>query len=66
MLCRVLFCGMNLRLHVLLDHDQHGRLQALTKRVGVSTSDLVRHAVEELLTRAEREGKIELPLRAVS
>jgi hypothetical protein len=64
LLSRVLFCGiMNLRLHVLLDQPQHGALQTLAKRAGVSVSDLVRHAVDELIAKSEREQAIVLPLR---
>jgi hypothetical protein len=59
-------CVMSLRLHCIIDQDQHGRLQVLAKRAGVSVSDLVRHAIVTLIDQAEREGKVELPLRAVS
>ena len=55
-----------IRLHIVLNHDRHGRLQQAAKRAGVSLSRLIDVGIADLLDRIEREGAVVLPLRSAS
>ena len=55
---------MRLRLHILIDHDQHGQLQRLSKRAGMRLSDLIRTALDDFLAKTAKEQAVVVPLRA--
>jgi predicted transcriptional regulator len=52
-----------IRLHIALDQQRHGELQALAKRVGLSSSDLLRAALDDFLVRTAKEQAVVVPLR---
>lgn len=52
------------RLHILIPVPMHGELQTLSKRAGLSSSDLIRAAIAEFLTKAAQNGTVVVPLRS--